>query len=134
LEINPNLPNKAEIWSQTGLALANPGRYQEAVDAIDTSLSINPNSEVKSNKETVEAYTRNISATSTPTTMANDINQGLINEINRYKTILDRINKKVSLNPNDTVALKEKETVLYWIGFNSNLLNRTEESLDFYNQ
>ena len=66
--------------------------------------------------------------------MANNINQGLINEINRYKTILDRINKKVSLNPNDTVALKEKETVLYWIGFNSNLLNRTEESLDFYNQ
>ena len=83
LEINPNLPNKAEIWSQTGLALANPGRYLEAVDAFDTSLSINPNSEVKSNKETVEVYTRNISATSTPTTMANDINQGLINEINR---------------------------------------------------
>jgi tetratricopeptide (TPR) repeat protein len=83
-------------WNKEGYSLFNDGRYSEALDAFNNSLSIDP-------KDAIVWY-----------------NKGLaLSHLDRYSEALDAFNKSLSINPKDGDAWYEKGYALAHLGMYS---------------
>ena len=124
-------------WNKEGDSLFNAGRYSDALDAFNTSLSINPNDAdswyekgfalTYLGRYSEASDTQNIALSINPNNTNAWNNKGYaLDHLGRYQDAVDVYDKALSINPDDANAWNNK-------GYALDHLGRYSEALDAFN-
>jgi len=127
-----------EYWDELGYNLSHAGKYEEALEAYDKVLEVDPNnakewynkgyclSELGRYEEALEAYDKSLEL-DPKLKIAWDNKGGILSYLNRYDEAIDAYNKALEVDTNYSDAWYNKGWALHGLG-------RYEEALEAYDK
>lgn len=127
MEFTSPSQNTASYWFNLGNELANDGRYEEAIKALDKSIELNPKdtevwnnrgivlSLLKKNKEAISSFEK--STAIDPRNAEAWYNRGIVFcSMERYEDAVDSLDKAIEIDPQSPIVWHNKGVALKHLG------------------